>query len=213
MDPADHRIQLVLASGLGEVAAELVEHLGAGLLRACLGRARKGCLAATLVAGEQLEDGIADAIEIRSELDEHRGGDALTFADEAEQDVLGADVVVVHLQRLAQRELEHLLGARGERHVTGGRLLAVTDDLLNLLTHRVEGDPERFEGLRGDALTFVDEAQQDVFRADVAVIQQLRLILGKDDHATRAIGKPFEHPYPPIGWTPAYPRIPRERIL
>ena len=43
--------------------------------------------------------------------------DAAALADQAQQQVLGADVVVVQLQRLAQRQLEHLLGPRGERDV------------------------------------------------------------------------------------------------
>ena len=45
---------------------------------------------------------------------------SLAFAEQAEQDVLGADVVVLELQRLAQRQLEHLLRPRGERDVPAG---------------------------------------------------------------------------------------------
>ena len=55
------------------------------------------------------------------ELHEHLGGHALALADEAEEDVLGADVVVAELQRLAQRQLEHLLGARREGDVARRR--------------------------------------------------------------------------------------------
>ena len=55
--------------------------------------------------------------QVGAELHEHLGGDALALADEAEEDVLGADVVVAELQRLAQRELEHLLGAGREGDV------------------------------------------------------------------------------------------------
>ena len=50
--------------------------------------------------------------QVGAELHEHLGGDALALTDEAEQDVLGADVVVAELQRLAQRQLEDLLGPR-----------------------------------------------------------------------------------------------------
>ncbi len=52
--------------------------------------------------------------------------------------MLGADVGVVDLQRLAHRELEHLLGPRRERNVTGGRLLALPDDLFDLFAHSLE---------------------------------------------------------------------------
>ena len=56
-------------------------------------------------------------LQVGAQLHEHLGGDALALADEAEEDVLGADVVVAELQRLAERQLEHLLGAGRERDV------------------------------------------------------------------------------------------------
>ena len=94
------------------------------------------------------------------ELDEHLGGDALALADEAEEDVLGADVVVAELQRLAQRQLEHLLGARRERDVAAGRRAALADDLLDLAADGLERDAERLERLGGDALALVDQPEQ-----------------------------------------------------
>src|SRR5690606_25390355 len=157
----DHRVELALARGLGEVAAELVEDLAA-LVGGGLFVAADGDLLLALVAREQLDDLLAHAVEVGAELHEHLGGDALTLADEAEQDVLGADVAVAELQRLAQAQLEHLLGARGERDVAGRLLLPLTDDVLHLFAHRVERDAERLERLGGNALTLVDEAEQDV---------------------------------------------------
>src|SRR5947209_8771596 len=58
---------------------------------------------------------LADAVQVSAELDEHLGGDSLALADEPEQDVLGADVVVAELERLTQRELKDPLGPRCER--------------------------------------------------------------------------------------------------
>ena len=112
---SDDRIELALARGLGVVAAELVEHERAA--RRALGRGAGGRRLLALEAGEQLDDLLADPVEVGAELDEHLGGDALALADQAEQDVLGADVVVTELQRLAQGQLEDLLGARGEGDV------------------------------------------------------------------------------------------------
>src|SRR5262249_36614962 len=150
---ADDGVELRLACELREVAAELVEHhrslrdLLAGLALALRG-----------VAGEELDDLLAYAVEVGAQLLQHLGGDALSLADEAEQDVLGADVVVTELQRLAERQLENLLGARGERDVTGGGRLARSDDLLDLLTHAFERDVHRLERLGRDALALVDQA-------------------------------------------------------
>ena len=126
---ADDRIELLLAGELGEVATELVEHertrggiaratAGAGLLRGTgLGLARTGAGGAG-VAREQLDDLLAHTRQIGAELHEHLGGNAFTLTDEAEQDVLGTDVVVAELQRLTERQFEHLLGARGEGDVS-----------------------------------------------------------------------------------------------
>ena len=54
------------------------------------------------VARQQLDDLLTYTSELEALLDEHLGGDALTFADHAQQDVLGADVVVAELHRLTQ---------------------------------------------------------------------------------------------------------------
>ena len=59
--------------------------------------------------------------EVGAQLDQDLGRHALALPDEAEEDVLRTDVVVAQLERLAQRELEDLLGSRGERNVPAGR--------------------------------------------------------------------------------------------
>ena len=190
--PADDRVQLALAGRLGEVATELVEHQRGGRRAlAALAAGLRGLLA--LVAREQLQHLLAHTVEVRAELDEHLGGDALALADEPEQDVLGADVVVPELQRLAQRQLQHLLGAGGEGDVAGRGLLALADDLLDLLAHALQGDAQRLEGLGGDAFALVDQPEQDVLGADVVVVEHPGLFLGQDDHPPRAVGEPLEH--------------------
>ena len=191
--PPDDRVELALAGGLGQVAAELVQHQ-AGRRRGLAGGAGAGggrLLA--LVAGEQLDDLLADPVEVGAELDQHLGGDALTLADQPEQDVLGADVVVAELQRLAQRQLQHLLGPRRERDVPARRLLALADDLLDLLADALQGDAEALQRLGGHALTLVDEAEQDVLRADVVVVEHPGLFLGQDDNPSGSVGEPLEH--------------------
>ena len=112
----DDRVELVVPGQRGEVAAELVEHggtgRGVGLLVAGLA-ATDGLLA--LVAREQLDDLLADPGQVGAEALQDLGGHALALAHQSEQHVLGADVAVAELQRLAQRQLEDLLGPGGER--------------------------------------------------------------------------------------------------
>ena len=189
----DDRVELALAGGLGQVAAELVQdqRAGGGALGLAADTGALRLLA--LVSRQQLDDLLAHPVEVGAELDQHLGGDALALADEAEQDVLGPDVVVAELQRLAQAQLEHLLGAGGEGDVAGRGLLALADDLLDLLAHGVQGDPEALQSLGSDTLTLVDQAEQDVLGPDVVVVEHARFLLRKHDHPAGPVGEPFEH--------------------
>ena len=150
-------------------------------------------------ARQQLQDLLAHPVQIRPQLDQDLGGHALTLTDQAEQDVLGADVVVAQLQRLAQRELQDLLGPRRERDVPARRLLTLPDDLLDLPTDALQGDPERLQGLRGHPLTLGDQTKEDVLGADVVVVEHPGLFLGQDDNPPRSVGEPLKHraPRPP----------------
>src|SRR6266496_502155 len=189
--PADHRIQLALPRARGQVPAELVQHQRRRRRR-LRRRARRGRLLA-LVPVQQLDHLLADPVQVSTQLDQHLGGDALALADQAQQDVLGADVVVAELQGLAQRQLKDLLGTRGERNVPGRSLLPLPDDLLYLLAHGLQADPERLKGLGGYSLALVDEAEQDVLGADVVVVEHPGLFLSQDHNPPRPVGEPLEH--------------------
>ena len=98
--PADHRVELALACACGQVPAEFVKRKRGGGRR--LRRQARGGALAALVTVQQLNHLLADPVVVCTQLDQHLGGDALALTDQAEQDVLGADVVVAKLQRLTQ---------------------------------------------------------------------------------------------------------------
>ena len=162
------------------------------------GRRRRGAAALLLAAGgagvarQQLDDLLAHAGQVGAELDEHLGGHALTLTDEAEEDVLGADVVVAELQRFAQRQLEDLLGPRGERDVARRRRTALPDDLFHLAADGLEADVQRLERFGGDAFALVDEAEEDVLGPDVVVVEQACFLLGEDYHPASPVSEAFE---------------------
>src|SRR5690606_13151443 len=54
-------------------------------------------------------------------------------------------------------------------------------------------DVQGLQRLRGDALTLVDETEQDVLGADVVVVEHLGLFLGQDDNAASSVGETLEH--------------------
>jgi hypothetical protein len=58
---------------------------------------------------------------------------------------------------------------------------------------RLERDAERLERLRGDALTLVDQTEQDVLGADVVVVEQSCLFLGQHDDPASSVCEAFEH--------------------
>ena len=157
----------------------------------CAGLARAALAAAG--AGEHADDLVADLLGVGVEVEQDAGGDALVLAHEAEQDVLGADVVVAERERLAQRELEHLLRARRERDLPGGDLLAGADDADDLGADALHGDVERLEHARGETLLLAEQAEQDVLGADVVVLEDAGLLLGEDDHLAGPFGEALEH--------------------
>ena len=66
--------------------------------------------ALALISGQQLDDLLTDLVQVGAEFDQHLGRNALALADQTQQDVLGADVVVPSCSARAG-ELQHLLGA------------------------------------------------------------------------------------------------------
>src|SRR4029453_11008535 len=84
----DHRIELALARELREVAPELVQRRRLGTLFA-LSTARRRRLSA-----EELQRLLAHALAVDAELEEHLRRNALAFTNQAEQEMLRADIVM-----------------------------------------------------------------------------------------------------------------------
>ncbi len=107
--------------------------------------------------------------------------------------MLGADVVVAKRQRLAQGQLQYLLGAGREGDLPGGDLLAGADDAHDLRAHALDGDVEALEHAGGQALLLAQQPQQDVLGADVVVLERTRLFLREDHHLPGPFCESLEH--------------------
>ena len=195
----DDRVELALRRQLGQVAAELVEQLGRLLaLRVLAARGGAGARAGPGLppaagAGQHADDLVADLLAVGVEVEQDARGDALVLAHEAEQDVLGADVVVAEGERLAQGELEHLLGARRERDLAGGDLLARAHDADDLGANALDRDVQALQDASGETLLLAEEAEQDVLGADVVVLEGSGFLLREDDHLTCSLCESLEH--------------------
>ena len=123
---------------------------------------------------------------------EHAGGDPALFAHEAEQEVLGADVVMAEPTRLINGELDDLLGTWREADLANDGAFATADDELHRLADLGQLDVEVLEDLRRNPLALADKAEQQVLSADVVVVESLRLVLGERQHLAGAICEAIE---------------------
>ena len=130
---------------------------------------------------------MADLVEVDAERLEDAGGDALALADEAEQQVLRADVVVAEAARLVDGQLDDALRARRQADLADDRPVAAPDDELDGGPDLGQLDVHVLEDARGDALALADEAEQQVLGADVVVVEPLRLVLRQRQDLARAI--------------------------
>src|SRR6266511_4877684 len=144
------------------------------------------------VVGQQLQDPFADAGVVGIKLGQDLGGDAVTPADQAEQEVLGADVVVAQLQRLPQRQVEDLLGPGREGRGSGWGGPAETDDLLDAQADGSQGDAQRLQRLVGNAVVLPEQAEQEVLGADVVVVEVPAFLLSEHDRSSRPVGEAGE---------------------
>ena len=189
--PPDDRIEPVVAGGGGQVDAELVD--GRSLAGALLGGAgSRGIGRAGGIGRQDADDLVANLIEIDAERLQDAGGDALALAHEAQEDVLGTDVVVAEALGLVDGELDNTLGARGENKIASRGGIAPTDDELDRLADLGQLDVHVREDLAGHAFALADEPQQQVLRTDVAVVEALGFFLGQGQNLASSLGELLE---------------------
>src|SRR5205814_1244148 len=88
---------------------------------------------------EQIQHFLADFLQLQAEVHQHLGGDAFLLAEQAEQNVLGADVVVIQIAGLFHRVLDHLLSPRRLRQLAhGDHLGSALDELLDFQANLAE---------------------------------------------------------------------------
>ncbi len=184
----DRRVERILGGECGEVATEVIERRCLRLLlrlrwhrlraaRLRLGRRAGAGRGLRHLAAEEAERLGACLLERDPRIGEHLRGDAFFLAEQAEEQVFGADVGMIELARFHHGELKHLLGARRVRQLRsrGRRCLPLLDRLLDLLLNFVEVDAQVLQDGRSHPFTFANESEQYVLGADVLVTQPLRL--------------------------------------
>ena len=117
---ADHRIELALPRGLGEVAGEALERLVLLL----------GILVRHLVRAAHLLERLEELLARRAEAVEQAVAFVALHGGEREQEVLGADVVVLQLLGILLGAVEDLIDLARERRIGAAALLGIAGRLL-----------------------------------------------------------------------------------
>ena len=179
----DQRIELVLHRRLGEVAAELREQR-----RFLHARERR-------LLVQQLHDVVAHRVQPHPLFHQDGGRHGSLFAQDAEQQVLGADVAVEELVRFFGRVLQHALrlAAEGDLHRRGD-LLAEHRAPFDFLADAVERQVRALEDSAGQTLAFTDEPQQEMLRLNRDAPELAGFISREEENPSRPFRVAFEHP-------------------
>ena len=123
---------------------------------------------------------------------QHAGGHALALPQEADQQMFGTYIGMVHPPGFVYRQFDHFLGAGREADFALRRLFAAADDEFNGGTdfRQVNGKAGQHPG--GYPFRFADQAEEDMLSADVVVVKALGFLLGQRQNPPRPLGKLLE---------------------
>ena len=187
---ADDRVKLALAGGLCQVLAVLGQRLASAAGSRRLGRAVCAGLAGRALA---LAHVLRKLVEQRARVDtqviEDGDGHVLALMQQAEQQVLGADVAVAHLGRRRDGQLDDALGAR--RQPLRGRRVrrAEADQLLDLLFNIFCRDTGLGQDLGRHAAALEQQAVEQMLGADIVMTHAAGRLLCELDRGRRTVGE------------------------
>ena len=113
-------------------------------------------------------------------------GDAIAFAQQAEQDVFGADISMVQSSGFLGRQSEDLLDAWRVRDIADHFLIgAGADLLLDFHANGFEIEPHFLKDVDGDALAELDETEEQMLGAYEIVIEPIGFFSRQREHLLR----------------------------
>ena len=144
---------------------------------------------------EQLLDVLADALQPHPLLHEDGGGDRALLAQDAEQQMLRADVVVQQPVGFVGRKLQHALRFGAEGNLDRGRhLLAEDRAAFDLLADAFERQVRAREDAARQPLALANQAKEQVLGLDGNAAELAGLIAGEEENPSRPFRIAFEHP-------------------
>ncbi len=137
-----------------------------------------------------LQNLLAGLFDVHIKILENARCDAVPFTEQAQQNVLGADVGMVEGLGLLLSEGEHLLYPGRVGDVPHHLLIGARANLLfHFEAHRVEVEAELLQHVHSHDLPQLDEPKQEVFGADDVVVKPVGLLARQRQHLLGARGK------------------------
>ena len=189
---ADDRIELAFFGQFGQVAAEAVQ--GGGLALAFLALFFLCGFFGFHACSQKVENFLPHLFQLQRQVHQDLRGDAVVLAEQAQQQVLGADVIVIQVARLFDGVLDDLLGPGGLGQLAhGDHVRAALDELLDFEAYLAQVHVQVLQDVGADAGAFLDQPEQDVLGADVLVVESLGLLVGQRHDLSGPIREPFKH--------------------
>ena len=122
---------------------------------------------------------------------EHIRRGAFGFPDEAQEQVLGADVLVAQFARFLDGVLDDLLGAHRKLDALR-KQPARRDDPFDHLLDPFFLEAELAQDAPGHAAFLLDQSEEQVFGADLPLVQAFGFLMGEAEYPTSPLGKAFQ---------------------
>ncbi len=180
---ADERVELVLHRRVRQVTAEL------GQERRFFHSRERGLLV------QERDDVLPDGVEAHPLLHEDRRRDGPLLAQDAQKQVLGADVVVQQPVGFLGGILENALGLGAEGDFDRGRdLLAEHGPAFDLLANALEGEVRARENTAGQTLALANQSEKQVLGLNRDAAELTRLVPREEENPPSSFRITFEHP-------------------
>jgi len=188
----DHRVELAQARHLGQVARELGKAAAAALAALAVARRRGGARPAHLVrVVHHAAHGVVQPPRLDACRSQHAHGHVPAVAQQAQQQVLGVDILRAGLHRLRHRAFHGAAGA-GREPLRGRRArVAAPGGAHDQVAQHRFGQAGLRQRAVGKASAVAQQREQQMLAADVPVAQLQRGVLRKAQHIFRARGESF----------------------
>ncbi len=187
----DDRIQFAFLGFGGQVGGQLIDHrrfgffgFGRGADRLLQGVVQRAVLQDPPRLAADLLGGNSQPAE-----DVRRG--AFRFEDQAEQQMLRADILMTQLARFLDGVPDNFFGARGKLYPVGNRP-ARRDEPVDHFLDPLFLQAEIAQHTAGHSAFFLKQRKEEVFSADFMLVHALGLLMGEAEHPAGTLGKTLQ---------------------